>query len=66
VAWLPDGLDEAAVLERVAAAGVAVDGVSPYYGARRGRPGGLLFGYGTLAESEVEAAIQLVAQAIRG
>ena len=65
VAWLPDGLDEVAVIQRIAAAGVAVDGVSPYYLARRDGPGGLLFGYGTLTERDIEAAIRLVARAIR-
>lgn len=66
MAWLPVGMDEAAVIERSAAAGVAVDGVAPYCLARRVGPGGLLFGYGTLTERDIEAAVRLVAQAIRG
>jgi GntR family transcriptional regulator/MocR family aminotransferase len=64
VAWLPDGVDEATVIERAAAAGVAIDGVSPYYTAPRDGPGGLLFGYGTLTEAEIDEAIRLVAGAM--
>ncbi len=66
VAWLPAGVSEAALIERAAALGVAVDGVSPYYLARRDGPGGLLFGYGTLTETEIDEAIRLVARAMDG
>ena len=63
VAWLPDGTDEKALIERAAAFGVAIDGVSPYYVTRRDGPGGILFGYGTLIETEIEEGIRLVALA---
>ena len=66
LAWLPDLLDESAVIELAAAAGVAVDGVSPYYVDRRDRPGGLLFGYGTLSEPEIDAAMRIVARVMKG
>jgi GntR family transcriptional regulator/MocR family aminotransferase len=62
VAWLPCGVDEADLIERAAATGVAVDGVSPYYAAGRDGPGGLLFGYGTLTEREIEEGIRRVAE----
>lgn len=64
VAWLPAGVDEAALIERAAAVGVAIDGVSPYYTARRDGPGGLLFGYGTLVETDIDEAVRLIAQAL--
>jgi GntR family transcriptional regulator/MocR family aminotransferase len=64
VAWLPDGVDETETIERAAAAGVAVDGVSSFYSARRDGPGGLLFGYGTMVEADIEEAIRLVARAM--
>ena len=66
MAWLPDGVDESNVIERAAALGVAVDGVSPYYGSRPAGPGGLLFGYGTLIESDIDPAVRLVARAMAG
>lgn len=64
VAWLPAGVDEAVVIDRAAAAGVAIDGVSPYYAAGRAGPGGLLFGYGTLTETEIDEGIRLIARAL--
>jgi GntR family transcriptional regulator/MocR family aminotransferase len=64
IAWLPGGVDEAALVERAAATGVAVYGLAGYHSARRGAPGGLLFGYGTLTEAEIEEGIRLVAVSI--
>jgi GntR family transcriptional regulator/MocR family aminotransferase len=64
IAWLPDGVDEAALVERAAAAGVAAYGLASYHSARRDAPGGLLFGYGTLTEAEIEEGIRLVAVAL--
>ena len=62
VAWLSDGIDEAALIERAAAVGVALTGVTPYYRIHRNGPGGLIFGYGMPTESEIEEGIRLIAR----
>jgi len=64
IAWLPEGVDETAIVERSAAAGVAAYGLAGYHSARRDAPGGLLFGYGTLTEAEIEEGTRLVATAL--
>jgi GntR family transcriptional regulator/MocR family aminotransferase len=64
LAWLPPGIDEAALVERAAALGVGVDGVTPYRIDGRDRPGGLLFGYGTVTESAIDEGIRLIAGAM--
>lgn len=64
VAWLPDDVDETALVGRVASLGVAIVGITPYYSARRAGPGGLLFGYGTPTEPEIEEGIRLIAAAM--
>lgn len=61
LAWLPDGIDEAALVEAAAEAGVGVEGLTPYRSAGRAGPGGLLFGYGTVAEAGIEEGIRLIA-----
>jgi GntR family transcriptional regulator / MocR family aminotransferase len=65
LAWLPDGIDEPALVERAAAVGVGVDGVSPYRIADRDGPGGLLFGYGNVTEAAIEEGIRLIAGEMR-
>jgi GntR family transcriptional regulator/MocR family aminotransferase len=64
VAWLPPGVDEAAVVDGALARGVNVNGITPYRRLRGDRPGGLVFGYGTPSETEIEAGIQLVAETL--
>jgi len=64
IAWLPDGVDEAALVAEAAAVGVGAYGLSGYHSARQEAPGGLLFGYGTLSEAEIEEGIRLVAGAL--
>ncbi len=64
IAWLPAGVDEAAVVERSAVAGVRLYGLRQYHSAGPAAPGGLLFGYGTATESEIEEGVRLVAGAI--
>lgn len=61
VAWLPDDVDEAALVARAAGVGVALGGVTPFRRTRRNGPGGLLFGYGMPSETEIEEGIRLVA-----
>ncbi len=64
LAWLPAGVDEANLVERAAAVGVGVDGVTPYRIARHDGAGGLLFGYGTESEAGIEEGIRLIARAM--
>ena len=61
VAWLPDDVNEAPLVERAAAVGVELIGISPYHHALRNGPGGLLFGYGMPTEAEIDEGIRLVA-----
>jgi GntR family transcriptional regulator/MocR family aminotransferase len=65
LAWLPPGVDEPALIGRVASMGVGVDGVTPYRSAGRNEPGGLLFGYGGVTEAAIEEGVRLIATAIR-
>ena len=62
-AWLPDGIDEAAVIAHAAALGVRLDGISRYRIDRGRGPGGLLFGYGSTIEAQIEEGIRLVGRA---
>jgi GntR family transcriptional regulator/MocR family aminotransferase len=64
LAWLPDGIDEAAVIERAATLGVRVTGVAgTHFDAERAR-GGLIFGYGLVTTSEIDEGVSLVAQVL--
>lgn len=62
VTWLPDDLDEPAVVAAAAARGLAVYGLAPY----RIAPGraGLLFGYGALDESAISEGVRLPAESV--
>jgi GntR family transcriptional regulator/MocR family aminotransferase len=61
VAYLPDGVDETAVVQAAAARGVAVYGLAPYRISRNGRPG-LIFGYATLDERALAEGIELLVE----
>ena len=63
VAYLPDGVDETAVVEAAARRGLAVHGLAPYRICGAGRPG-LIFGYATLAESALTEGIEILAAAL--
>ena len=65
VAWLPDGLDEAAVIEAAATEGVAVAGVAPYRLAPSTR-GGLIFGYSNLSERKIADGVARLGRAVAG
>ncbi len=65
VAWLPQGLDEAAVIAAAADEGVAVAGVAPYRLAPSPR-GGLIFGYSNLSERAIADGVSRLARAIAG
>jgi gamma-glutamylcyclotransferase (GGCT)/AIG2-like uncharacterized protein YtfP len=67
LAILPGDLDEAIVVDRAAAAGIALSGLTP----RRIAPGpaGLVFGYGAITESAIDEGIRrlaVVIEACRG
>ena len=64
LAWLPSEVDEAAVLEAAAAAGIGLSGVT----SRRVAPGpaGLIFGYGAIAEGAIDEGIRRLADVIAG
>jgi GntR family transcriptional regulator/MocR family aminotransferase len=64
VAWLPPGLDEAAVVTAAARHGLGIRGIGPYRIAGSG-PGGLIFGYAILSESAIAEGVALLATAIR-
>jgi GntR family transcriptional regulator / MocR family aminotransferase len=63
VTWLPPDLDEAAVVEAAAHAGVGIEGVTPYRISHSG-PGGLIFGYATVNEQAIAEGVDILARAI--
>ena len=62
LAWLPPDLDEAAVLAAADRAGIGLAGVT----GRRVAPGpgGLIFGYGGIAEAAIDAGVRRLAEVI--
>jgi GntR family transcriptional regulator/MocR family aminotransferase len=64
VAWLPSGIDEAALIREAANLGVRVAGTTPYHLGSVTPRAGLLFGYGTLGAGDIEAGVRLVARAL--
>jgi len=63
VAWLPDDLPEAAVVEAAGRRGLAIAGVSPYRVAPSPE-GGLIFGYSNLSTTAIRRGVRLLEQAI--
>jgi GntR family transcriptional regulator/MocR family aminotransferase len=63
VAWLPDALDETAVIEAARREGVEVAGVGPYRLVPGGR-GGLIFGYSDLTERAIGDGVARLARAV--
>jgi GntR family transcriptional regulator/MocR family aminotransferase len=63
VAWLPDDLDEAAVLQSARRGGVEIAGVAPYR-LMPGGPGGLIFGYSNLTERAIADGVARLAGCI--
>ena len=63
VAWLPQNLEEAAVIAAAAREGVAVAGVTPYRLSPAPR-GGLIFGYSNLNERTIADGIARLARAV--
>jgi GntR family transcriptional regulator/MocR family aminotransferase len=63
LAWLPEGSEEPAVVGRAVHAGVGLNGVTRRRFEHPG-PGGLIFGYGTIADRDIGPAIRTLAEAI--
>jgi len=63
VTWLPPDLDEAAVVDAAARAGVGIEGVTPYRISHPG-PGGLIFGYATVNEQAITEGVGILARVI--
>jgi GntR family transcriptional regulator/MocR family aminotransferase len=61
--WLPDEVDEPALIAAAAARGVGVEGLS-WHHFRHGGPPGLLLGYGNLSEPAIERGLDLIATAL--
>jgi GntR family transcriptional regulator/MocR family aminotransferase len=61
LAWLPEGVDEATLVERAGDLGVGLEGLTPYRSASGDGPGGLLFGYGTVTEAGIEEGVRIIA-----
>lgn len=62
--WLPADLSEAAVTKAALDRGLGVYGLAPYWVDNAG-PEGLVFGYGSLTESDVVEGVDLLADAIK-
>ena len=62
LAWLPPDLDETAILAAAERAGIGLAGVTPRRVATG--PGGLVFGYGGIAETAIDEGIRRLAAAI--
>ena len=60
MARLPESIDEATVVARAAAAGIGIEGITPYRVALPGS-GGLLFGYGAVSEALIQDGIRRIA-----
>jgi GntR family transcriptional regulator/MocR family aminotransferase len=65
-AWLPADISEARLIERVAARCVGVYGLAPYHATPGPETEGLVFGYGTVSEAEIDEGIQVVADELAG
>ena len=63
LAWLPDGVDEAAVLAAADAAGIGMAGIRSRWMGQDGRQG-LVFGYGLIAEERIEEGVARLAAVI--
>jgi GntR family transcriptional regulator/MocR family aminotransferase len=64
ITWLPDGVEEEPLIAHAARAGVGIGGLRSYHSAQGTARPGLLFGYGTVTEDEIEEGIRVVAEAL--
>jgi GntR family transcriptional regulator/MocR family aminotransferase len=66
IAWLPDGVDEAAAAAHARAAGVEVDRLHRHITVGAPRPAALLLGYAAETEQALARAVAAIAPAVRG
>jgi GntR family transcriptional regulator/MocR family aminotransferase len=64
VAMLPDGIDEEAVVDGAAAAGVRVYGLRRYRISGPAGPAGLVFGYGAIPEADIDEGVRVVGRVV--
>ena len=64
MARLPDGVDEASLIDAALARGVKMTGLSHTYHDADKAPGGLIIGYGNVTPTEIQQGVQLVAEAL--
>ena len=60
LAWLPPGVDEAALVAEAAGAGIGLQGVAAGYAGEPPR-GGIIFGYGAVDERRIERGLRQLA-----
>ena len=65
LAWLPAGLDERALTDAAAAAGVRVTGLSGTYSDPDRAPADVVLGYGAVTTSQIEEGVVALAEAAR-
>jgi GntR family transcriptional regulator/MocR family aminotransferase len=65
LAWLPDSLDEEAILAASDAAGIGMSGIRSRWMGGHGRHG-LVFGYGLIREERIEEGVERLATVIAG
>jgi GntR family transcriptional regulator/MocR family aminotransferase len=70
LAWLPPDLDPTEIVGAAEAAGIGLGSLAPGAevgaSATPGTPGGLVFGYGVIAEGSIEAGLDRLTGVIRG
>jgi GntR family transcriptional regulator/MocR family aminotransferase len=64
IAWLPPEVSEAELVELAAAAGVGIHGLAGYHAVPGPGTEGLVFGYGTLSEAEIDEGLRIVSVAM--
>jgi GntR family transcriptional regulator/MocR family aminotransferase len=68
LAWLPAGMDPEAIVAAAAEVGIGIDSLAPGAAigavATPGTPGGLVFGYGAVAEGAIDDAVRRLAEVI--
>jgi GntR family transcriptional regulator/MocR family aminotransferase len=64
ISRLPPDVSEAEIVERVARVGVGIYGLARYHAAPGPGSEGLVFGYGTVSEAEIDEGIRAVAEAM--
>jgi GntR family transcriptional regulator / MocR family aminotransferase len=63
LAWLPPDRDERGIVAAAVQAGVGLNGLTPMW-FEPGGPAGLVFGYGIIAERDIEPGIRALAEVI--